>query len=216
MENQADWLKWEKELLGIYLSAHPLKGLDKLLPPDKIAINQVTSLKEGQMIKIAGVVQKLHRVITKSGQPMIFATVADEHGSLEVLVFPKILEATGQAWQEEQIVIVTGKVTDKDGSPKIICESVIKLNPPPPANFPPKQALPTDRQLTIQLKESETQKIINSLKSLLEKYPGSCPVYLKLNGQTIKAGQGVLIGRDFLKLLDDLLQNGLNGQYWVN
>ena len=188
-------LKWEKELLGVYLSEHPLKGFEYLLPKDIVNLNHLFQKKNNEIIKAAGVIQKIKRLITKNGQPMMFVTLEDMKGTTEVLVFPKTLEATRDRWQEEEIVIVSGRLTDKDGSYKIICENMETL----------KQRADKARRLMLDLTQTPEKELLNKLKIILEKYPGQIPVYLKINDQIIKTKTVINISEKLFKDLSLLL-----------
>ncbi len=118
-------LIWEKELLGLYLSNHPLKRFaDKMKASQARPINEVKLIKnENQIFRIAGLLSKIQRVITKTGKPMIFAKVEDlSPQSIEVIVFNNTLNKTVPVWQENNIVLIQGKISWRDGDPKVICD----------------------------------------------------------------------------------------------
>lgn len=115
-------LGWEKQLLGVYLSEHPLKDVEQYLPSFITPINRLGQSPKSQPVKVAGIITKIQKIITRKGDPMIFATIEDTTGSVEILVFTKTLEQTRELWQEEKIIMIAGKITDKDGVPKIICD----------------------------------------------------------------------------------------------
>jgi len=122
--SKKDYLSWEKELLGLYISEHPLKDyqqqLDKLtLPCRKLSKEQI-----GQRVKVGGIINKIQKINTRTGQLMLFVEIEDLSGRIETLVFPNILEQTATAWQEEKIVLVSGRLSDRDGNLKILCDSV--------------------------------------------------------------------------------------------
>ena len=122
--NKKERLSWEKELLGLYISEHPLKNyqqrLAKLaLPCQKLSKNQI-----GHRIRIGGIINKIQKVNTRAGQLMLFVEIEDLTGRIEALVFPNILEQTADAWQEEKIVLVSGRLSDRDSNLKILCDSV--------------------------------------------------------------------------------------------
>jgi len=124
---------------------------------------------------------------------MIFVTLEDEAGSTEVLVFPNILEQTKDIWLEDKIVMIQGKVTDKDGVPKIIADKVIDLN----------NLKNQPKKLTISL--NGDPEIMTKLKDLFEKYPDSTEVNVVHKGQRIKITQKVKLTDDFLNQLKELV-----------
>ncbi|MAF20765.1 MAG: DNA polymerase III subunit alpha [Parcubacteria group bacterium] len=117
-------LSWEKELLGLYVSEHPLENYRKKL--DRIAFSCQTLSKRqvGQRVKIGGIINKIKKINTRAGQPMLFVEIEDTTGRIEVLVFANTLEQTATAWQEEKIVLVSGRLSDRDANLKIICDNV--------------------------------------------------------------------------------------------
>jgi DNA polymerase-3 subunit alpha len=123
-------LKWEKELLGFYLSDHPLKNyMDKVSKFGIKPIKDVKAIKnENELVTIIGIISKMKKILTKSGQPMIFVTLEDLSGeSVEVVVFNNILEKTINVWQENNPIILKGKISLRDGETKLICEKAAKL-----------------------------------------------------------------------------------------
>ncbi len=128
---QKDKLGWEKELLGLYISDHPLNEHKETLK--KYGVQEIKSLllkpsdKGGPRPKIAGVISKIQRVMTKLGQPMLFAQVQDFNDTMEVMVFANTLEKTLPIWQENKIVMVSGKMTWRNNEPKFICDSVKEI-----------------------------------------------------------------------------------------
>jgi len=183
--SKQQYLAWEKELLGLYLSEHPLDEVRHLLPPDITPCRQVSNLPTNQTVKVAGIINKIQRVITRNGQPMLFVTLEDTSGTLEILVFPKTLEETRNLWQEEKIVIIQGKVSEKDSVPKLLCDQVKELDAK-------KSSEPCLKLIIGQGRSSQT---INELKEILKLYPGSIPLLLELSSgqqkKQIKIKQGV-------------------------
>jgi len=118
-------LAWEKELLGFYLSDHPLKSFaEKIKASQAKPINEARLIKnESQLFRIAGLVSKIQKVITKTGQPMMFVKVEDfSPAPMEVIVFNSILKKTEAVWEENRIVLIQGKISLRGGEPKMICD----------------------------------------------------------------------------------------------
>jgi DNA polymerase-3 subunit alpha len=124
-------LIWEKELIGFFISAHPMTSFASTIEHYKCKpINEIVTITDEKTIfRTAGLVSKVKKIFTKSGQPMIFATIEDNASgqSIEVVVFNSILEKTSAAWVENACVIVDGRVSHRDGETKMICENAKKL-----------------------------------------------------------------------------------------
>ncbi len=120
-------LDWEKELLGLYISSHPLENVKNYLQKKALPINQLKDQFPRQKIKIGGVISSIKKILTKNGQPMLFVKIEDLTDKAEVVVFPAILEKNLEALQENKIVLITGKVDFRDNSPKLICEEIEEI-----------------------------------------------------------------------------------------
>ena len=119
-----DKLQWEKELLGVYVSEHPLVKWGQYLAGIVSAYSaEITEEMSGQAVTVAGVVQEVRRTTTKRGEAMAFVRLEDLQGSLEVIVFPRTYRESEQLWQPEKILIVRGKVDTRNDTAKVICES---------------------------------------------------------------------------------------------
>ena len=120
-------LDWEKELLGLYISSHPLENVKSYLQKKALPINQLKDQFPRQKIKIGGIISNIKKILTKNGQPMLFVKIEDLTDKAEVVVFPAIFEKFGEAFQENKIVLITGKVDFRDNSPKLICEEIEEI-----------------------------------------------------------------------------------------
>ncbi|MDP2656368.1 MAG: DNA polymerase III subunit alpha [bacterium] len=121
-------LAWEKELLGLYISAHPLDDIRHLL--DKFVTSCENAKKKGNnsQVRVSGIVTAAKKIYTKTNEPMLFVTVEDLTDTIEVIVFPSILKDTACVWDVDKIIAIDGKLSLKDNDPKIICSSVKEVN----------------------------------------------------------------------------------------
>jgi DNA polymerase-3 subunit alpha len=121
-------LSWEKELLGLYVSEHPIREYLPYIEKTSLPCSKLSGQLAGKNVACGGVISKIQKIITKTGRPMLFVTLEDEKAKIEVLVFPNTLEKTATVWQEDKPVIITGRLDDKDGNLKLLCEEVRELN----------------------------------------------------------------------------------------
>lgn len=123
---RAEKLMWEKELLGLFITDHPLKDYQQQLNFEKglTPIKEISSGRNNSQIKIGGMVTKVQKIITKTGKPMMFSWIEDLTGKIETVVFPNILEANPEAFVENKVLVISGKLNDRDGIPKILCDTV--------------------------------------------------------------------------------------------
>ena len=117
---------WEKELLGMFVSSHPMEGIQGKIK-NILRIEEIQPEMTGRIIKIAGVISKIQKITTKSGNPMLFLEIEDLSAKIEALVFPNVLEQNPFLFQENKILEIKGRVSDKDGTPKIICEKAREI-----------------------------------------------------------------------------------------
>ncbi len=122
-------LAWEKELLGIYLTDHPLKEVAHLCLTFGKPINEITTDWDGKKVRVAGILTTIKKIITKSNEPMLFVGIEDTTGLSEILVFPRLYQESHGLWQADQLVVVEGRISTKDGQIKVIANQVWELTP---------------------------------------------------------------------------------------
>jgi DNA polymerase-3 subunit alpha len=122
-------LSWEKELLGLYVTGHPLAELKAQIADRYPAFSTLKTLPKRRTLTFVGAVETVKRVTTKNGEPMLFAQLADYSAEVEAIVFPKVYKETLPLWTPESLIEITGKLDDKDGSLKILVESGRRFSP---------------------------------------------------------------------------------------
>lgn len=127
-------INWEKELLGLYISDHPLNGLRekiKSLGAQEIKNAMFRGDNDEWMrpktVKVAGLITKIQAITTKMGQPMLFVKIEDFDANAEILVFSDVLEKNKEMWKEGNVVLVSGKISLRNNEPKIICTSAKEI-----------------------------------------------------------------------------------------
>ncbi|HLH24520.1 MAG TPA: DNA polymerase III subunit alpha [Chloroflexota bacterium] len=141
---QRERLAWEKEALGLFLSDHPFQEAARWLRQRTTATTaSVAEDAAGEKVVLAGVLSGVRRIITKRKDTMLVAQLEDLHGSIELVVFPRTLERTGDVWRDDAVVIVEGKADQKrlGGDDRtvrqIIVDSAEEWQPPEPGTAPP-------------------------------------------------------------------------------
>jgi DNA polymerase-3 subunit alpha len=125
--SESEKLKWEKELLGLYVSGHPLKKYIKIMAKKALPVGQVTQNLEGKLVKVGGIISSIKKIITKKGQPMLFVNLEDQTDRIELVVFPRVIESYPTLFQENKVVFVSGRVDLRDNTPKIICNTIEEI-----------------------------------------------------------------------------------------
>ncbi|MSP14420.1 MAG: DNA polymerase III subunit alpha [Chloroflexi bacterium] len=118
-------LMWEKELLGLYVSQHPLYGLTESLEERVTALcGDIAEEMAGQLVTVAGMISGIRTITTRKGDLMAFVQIEDLQGNLEVTVFPRIYEENRELWREDNLVIIRGKVDVRQGKVSVLCDSI--------------------------------------------------------------------------------------------
>jgi DNA polymerase-3 subunit alpha len=123
-----DKLRWEKELLGLYITEHPFSYYQKYLNGYALSLISLKSYMNEPSVTTAGLISTIKKIITRNNQTMLFVKIEDGLTSAELLVFPKLLTETPDIWREGEAVLVNGKVSDKDQDVKILVNKVVLLD----------------------------------------------------------------------------------------
>jgi DNA polymerase-3 subunit alpha len=121
-------LEWEKELIGLYISKHPLAYLSDLFKEKTSHTTaEITEELDKQKVTVAGTIREARRLTTKKGDTMCVVQLEDMYGTISVTVFPKAYEETSELWVEDTVVIVRGEVQVRRDEPGILCNGVERL-----------------------------------------------------------------------------------------
>jgi DNA polymerase-3 subunit alpha len=118
-------LEWEKELVGVYVSSHPLQTMTaELVNVVTHGTAEITEELGQAAVVIAGMITDGRQITTKKGDAMAFVRLEDLQGTIEVTVFPKLYQGTRQLWVTDKIVIVNGKTDVRNGRVSVLADSV--------------------------------------------------------------------------------------------
>ena len=174
-------LNFEREMLGLYVSDHPLFGVEHVLRASSeltIADVQSDAVKEGERVVLAGILSGVTRRMTKDGKPWAQVVLEDLEGSVEVLFFPQSYAQVGMQIAEDAIVVVTGRVDAREETVRII-GSDISI---------PDLTKGADGPVRLLMDQHQCQEaVIDNLKEILRSHSGVTPVEIKLNfGQNLR------------------------------
>lgn len=129
---QAEKLFWEKELLGLYISGHPLDRIREKLESRNVNIKKIKENPEGTLgngmsVTIAGIIESCRQVVTKNNERMAFLKIADLTDSMEAVVFPSIFKDHIETLVAEKCIALSGKISIKNGEKSIIIEAVKEI-----------------------------------------------------------------------------------------
>lgn len=120
-------LSWEKELLGMFLSDHPLRAVEDLMRQYATPIASLAPDMVGQRVRLAGVVISHKKILTKDKSTMVFATLEDLASSMEFLLFPKTYEQYHTLVAPDSLVVIEGRLSSRDGELKLVAEKIWSL-----------------------------------------------------------------------------------------
>lgn len=111
-------LTWERELLGLYISAHPLDNYDAYFNEQTVPVAEMTQDIDGKKLTIGGLVSSVRTIVTKSGTKMAFVKMEDKTGETEIIVFPNLFEQVGAKLTQDAVIRTSGKASarDRDGN----------------------------------------------------------------------------------------------------
>ena len=201
-------LAWERELLGLYLSQHPLELFETFLSEQTVALNSLKAEHDGKQVTIGGAIADVREITTKNGQKMAFVKLEDQFGEVEVILFPSSYQQTLGLWERDRVVMIRGKVNakDKDGTlssdVKVLVDDAREItaeqaNAYQATGKKPKtlksrpavvknskttaaKAQPTPPRLYIRVTNSDDQQMLLTLKKTLDTYAGLTEVVLVL------------------------------------
>ena len=194
--------QWEKELLGLYLSDHPLSEHRDWLRRTAKSITDVRDAGRGSF-KVGGLVTNVKRISTRANESMAFVKLEDQTGTVEAVVFPSIYRQTQPFWTDGRLVVIEGKSSARDGEFKILVDRVWDL-------VQLRDATPAPRRLLLRLPlETASPAVFAALKSLLARSGGDLPVELLVTRGSqekfLPTEHRVAMTDDLRRALQDLL-----------
>jgi DNA polymerase-3 subunit alpha len=172
-------LGFEKEMLGLYISDHPLLGIEKMLAQmTDTPIPGLWDREDRSQVTIAGVIGSVNRRYTRKGDPMVYFSVEDLQGSVEAVAFPRTVAEHGPMIREDAIVVMRGRVDHRGDDVKFMVQSISEPN------------LSEDRTVRVRVSATRlSSAVVEDLKLVLTNHPGSAPVYIHM---TADSGEKVL------------------------
>jgi DNA polymerase-3 subunit alpha len=170
--DQRTRLAFEKDMLGLYVSDHPLLPIAAMMRSlVSMPIPSLADEPDKGQVTLGGLVGAVNRRYTRKGDLMLFFQLEDLEGSVEVVAFPKVVMETGPLVRDDAVLIVSGRVDQRGDDVKLIAQ---KIHEP---DLSPERIV---RLRVPAVKMSET--LVTDLKKVLSNHPGSIPVYMHLSG----------------------------------
>ena len=196
--DKSERLAFEKEMLGLYVSDHPLMGLeqslrkltdatirdllDSAMPVEEATGAVVGAASPAELgaltVTTGGVVTALSRRYTRRGEVMATFTLEDLEAAIDVMVFPKTMLEYGALLEQDAIVAVRGRLDLREDQPKLICREIRRLELTAPSDDPPVEVvLPLNRL---------TDSLVRQIRDLVSEHPGPCAVHLRVGEKVLR------------------------------
>ncbi|CAB4690995.1 MAG: DNA polymerase III subunit alpha [Actinobacteria bacterium] len=183
-------LKFEKEMLGLYVSDHPLFGVEGVLRRrSDCSIGDLAEREDGGFVTVGGLITGLSRKYTKKGDPMAVFVLEDLQDSVEVTVFPRMMLEHGHKLADDAVVIIRARLDRRDDTPKLMAQEVSVVDVAELAANPP---------LRLHIPASAlNEPRLDRLKAILSEFPGESPVFLDLGeGRVLRLNDQFNVNRD--------------------
>lgn len=219
LADSREQLAWEKELMGLYVSKHPLDDYRNYLEHKTDSLMGKSKRDDGHKITIGGIITTMRRITTKTGSSMAFVSVETTSGDVEVIVFPRVFERYGELWQADKVLEITGKINarDRDGKLvdeiKIMADSASEIHHDLASRFLPKPKVDKPKTnadshlsgpLKIALQSLADSSQLVRIKQILQAHTGEDEVLLVVGEKQVKT-----IKLPFRVSLDRALLNDL-------
>lgn len=214
-------LAWEKELIGLYVSEHPMSEIDRQL--DK-SFPRVKEILDGQAAQpwlvVCGLVATAKRIITKKGEQMLFCGLEDATGKIEAIVFPRVFEQYKGLFLPGQKVCLVGKLSERQGEKekKIIVEKAEPLEPDrlaelkekfadyfKPSAFVSARPAALSNEFVLTVQKPLAPDLVAALKKLFSEHPGSRRLFLEAGQKKIDTGFSIGPTPEFQTEVEKLL-----------
>jgi DNA polymerase III subunit alpha len=202
--------EWEKETLGLFLSSHPLKQVRPALRKRvDCSLYELPSKQDGEWVTVGGMISECKRIRTKKGDPMMFATLDDLEGQVEMLVFNSAYAANADKVDVDRIVLVRGRVDHKEaGETKLIAQEVEPFEPSPEEVLRAAEEIaaePVVQRLTLHVSPGVPDSFLEELKEVVGHHRGDHEILLAVGERRL------LLGSDWRVSADSACRAELSG-----
>jgi DNA polymerase-3 subunit alpha len=185
--------EWEKETLGLFLASHPLKEVRHALRARvDCALAELGAKKDGEWVTVGGMIAECKRIRTKKGDPMMFATLDDLEGQVELLVFNSAFEANADKVDVDKLVIVRGRVDHKEaGETKLVAQEVEPFDPSEEEVLRAAEEAVTEaivRRVCLHVSPGVPDSFLEELKEVVGHHPGDHELLLAVGARRLVLG----------------------------
>jgi DNA polymerase-3 subunit alpha len=192
-------IEWEKELLGMYTSSHPIANIRPYLDSIKaLKISELRELRPETKVKVGALISNVKRITTrKSNKNMAFVEIEDQSNSIEVILFPSTYEKEAPKLRENTPTLFIGKINEREGEKSIICNSIKIIDH--------EKAKKVSEGIYLRISQEADQEKIQQLKRALLENPGDTPVTISFpdgkNIRTMQLKKGIEISPELEEII---------------
>jgi DNA polymerase III subunit alpha len=193
--------EWEKETLGLFLSSHPLKEVRPALRAKvDCSLADLAAKNDGDWVTVGGMIAECKRIRTKKGDPMMFATLDDLEGQVELLVFNSAYAANADKVDVDKIVIVRGRVDHKEeGETKLVAQDVEAFEPSAEEILEAAERATQEvvvRRLTIRVDPGVPESFLEDLREVVTHHRGDFELLLEVGERLLMLGPDWRVSAD--------------------
>ena len=219
-------LQWERELLGLYLSEHPLDQYAKFLEEQAVPISAILPEHHNKSVQVGGEIISEKEIMTKNGQKMAFVQLADQSSEIELVIFPNTYQQTVGIWDKHNVVLAKGKITSKnkqgeDDDIKILVEEAREVTsqqaeayqmtgkkkkvPKASVTKPVKEVTNNTQKLYLRIIDSSDTQLLQNIKRTIDENPGDSEIVIVIGQNESKRAIKLPVKFDLNKSgIDDL------------
>ncbi len=171
--DEKQFLAFEKESLGFYITGHPLRRFEELL--EKFANADAVSIKEkgdGSIIRIGGLVRNTKIIKTKKGDLMAFVAIEDMNGTVEATIFSSVYTTVSDLLIDDNPILIQGRVQKDENSVKLLADTIIPMSKA-------EETWTANIQFNLDINRTD-KELLSRLNEILKKHPGTCKAYIHL------------------------------------
>lgn len=223
-------LAMEKEVLGLYVTGHPLEKYEDILKKTVTLFSNIidsyqdlkdAGIRDGQPVSIGGLIIEMKTMMTKKGQMMCFLTLEDLYGRIEVVVFPKTYDEYRRYLKPDQPVVIKGRINyNEEARTTVIAAQIFPIGEPQEnyeksvvkeaeLKYETNNSFKNREKLVLSLDNFTEKHLIKTVKSILIKYPGAVPVILYIKNEQKQFGANkdlwVTLGEPLIEELGQIL-----------
>jgi len=186
--DQGSWLRWEKEMIGAYLSHHPLESaIDRLARLGVTPLSELDASSEGQKVTVGGILDAVRSFTTRKGDQMATGQLNDLNGSIDVVFYARVFRRARECIENDSVVVVSGTVSVTENQPEIRADSVLPIDSPDLS----------DRLIQVEAESEEEPPVDGVALPEPIPFPGS-----SRQGQTVPMGSPIRLILDFQRSED--------------